>query len=118
MNIIYHFMSKSGEQAFEVNGISSRFFADLLNSSKNYFMFSIKTKSFSSHKNISNVGSTLSWISVKPEHLMKICNKLCRKDWIFSSNIFSEDVFKIFLLVFSFVNGHSKISLYYKYNLK
>ena len=113
---MYHFVCKFFQEGFEVKGISSNLVADFLQCSENNLEFCVKTQSLSSHQNISDISSSLSWVSIKRKHWVKVSNEIKREDWVLSSNIFSQDSFQIFLLLFSSGQSHQYILLN-QYNL-
>ena len=72
--------------------------------SENNIEFGVKTQSFGSQENISDINSSLSWISIEWEQGVKISDGVWGEDGIFSSNILGEDSLKIFGL--DLFSGH------------
>ena len=103
----YDSSSQSFQELFEVQSITWCF-AHFVQDSENNIEFGIKTQSLGSQENISDINSSLSWISIEWEQSVKFSNGVWGEDGIFSSNILWEDSLKIFGL--DLFSGH-EISL-------
>jgi hypothetical protein len=99
------------QESLEIKRSSATGILDRDEKSENKLIFGIKTKSASSHEKVSNIGSSLSWISVKREESVKFGDVLRREDRVFGGNIFTEDGFEFFFL--NFPLGHYR---YFQYN--
>ena len=59
---MYHSVGEFLEECFEVKGIGSITFANLIEEFENKLEFGVKTKGFGGHENISDVSSSLSGV--------------------------------------------------------
>jgi len=94
------------EELLEVEGSSVSTIMDFVKKSEDELVFGIETKSACSHEDVSDVGSSLSGISIEGEESMKFGNVIGWEDGVFGGDVFTEDGFEFFLLDFSF--GHDR----------
>lgn len=79
---------------------------NVLKDSEDELVFGVKTKSAGSDKQISNICSSLSGISVEGEESVQFGDVFGREDRVFGCNVFCEDGLEFFLL--DFLLGHDK----------
>lgn len=67
LSIKYNASSKFLQEAFKVQLVSVGGVMNFLQKSEHEFVFLIKAKGTGSHEELSNIGSSLSWISIEAE---------------------------------------------------
>ncbi len=85
---------QSFQKLFEVQCITWIFSNFLKNSEDNVILF-VQAESFGRHKNVFNINSSLSWVSIKWEQSVEFGNGIISEDGVFSSDFFGEDGLKI-----------------------
>ena len=114
--ITYYDSGSQGlQELFEVQSITWCF-GEFVQDSENNIEFGVKTQSFGSQENISDINSSLSWISIKWEQSMKISDGVRGEDGVFSGDFFTEDSLEIFLL--NFFSAHWILKIQYILILK
>ena len=94
------------EELLEVKGSSVSSIMDFVKKSEDELVFGIETKSTCSHEDVSDIGSSLSGISIEGEEGMKLSDVFRWEDGVFGGYILGKDGFEFFLLDFSF--GHDR----------
>ena len=96
--------SQSFQELLEVYSVTWSF-TQLNQDSENDVVFLVQAQGFSSHDDIFNINSSLSWVGIKGEQSVEFNDVLGSEDGVFSGNILLEDGLEVF--VKDFFSGHN-----------